>query len=216
MKKQKLNRALGAIILVLVFMSPITEAYSQYRPDVFFREDWKETPPATPLTPEHVANQDLELSLYGPAAGNIRKSNHHVPEDDPFYVWSGQAEGNWAVTLKKTGANVDLTEHANIKWRTKQSGLRCLYLILKLADGPWLISDQCDGPSGDWQERQFNIDDIRWRALDIEDVVEGRPVEDPDLSAVEEVGFTDLMRGGGTAASSRVDWIEVYGKSIDY
>jgi len=36
-------------------------------------------------------------------------------------------------------------------------------------------------------------------------------VEKPDLNRVEEVGFTDLMRGVGTPACSRVDWIEVYG-----
>jgi hypothetical protein len=28
---------------------------------------------------------------------------------------------------------------------------------------------------------------------------------------VEEVGFTDLMPGGISAACSRLDWIEVYG-----
>jgi len=30
------------------------------------------------------------------------------------------------------------------------------------------------------------------------------------LSRVDEVGFTDLMAGGGTPASSRLDWIEVW------
>jgi len=28
---------------------------------------------------------------------------------------------------------------------------------------------------------------------------------------VDEIGWTDLMTGGGTPASSRVDWFEVYG-----
>jgi hypothetical protein len=37
-----------------------------------------------------------------------------------------------------------------------------------------------------------------------------------DLSKVEEIGFTDLMRGSGhgMGGGSRVDWIEVYGKPI--
>jgi hypothetical protein len=40
-------------------------------------------------------------------------------------------------------------------------------------------------------------------------------VENPNLSRVEEIGFTELMRGGGHGASgSRVDWIEVYGKPV--
>jgi hypothetical protein len=32
---------------------------------------------------------------------------------------------------------------------------------------------------------------------------------------VDEIGFTDLMTGGASDACSRLDWIEVYGKSID-
>jgi len=31
---------------------------------------------------------------------------------------------------------------------------------------------------------------------------------------VDEIGFTDLMAGGGSPASSRVDWIEVYGRPV--
>jgi hypothetical protein len=37
-------------------------------------------------------------------------------------------------------------------------------------------------------------------------------VERPDLSRVDEIGWTTLMTGGGTPASSRVDWMEVYGR----
>lgn len=162
-----------------------------------------------------MANEDLEIELYGPAADSIRKSHHEQPEDDPYYVWSGAADGNWAVTLKNSSAYVDLSEYSKVVWRSKQSGLRCLHLILKLADGTWLISDQCDGPSEDWRLHQFNIADIKWRTLDIETVVEGKPVENPDLSRVDEVGFTDGRRGGGTDASSRLDWIEVYGGSVE-
>ena len=42
--------------------------------------------------------------------------------------------------------------------------------------------------------------------------MEGAKVTTPDLSRVEEIGFTDLMAGGGSAACSRLDWIEVYGR----
>jgi len=31
---------------------------------------------------------------------------------------------------------------------------------------------------------------------------------------VDEIGFTDLMSGGKSAACSRVDWIEVYGRAV--
>lgn len=189
----------------------VTAMFAQYRPGLLFREDWKEIPAATPVTQEHVANADLILSLYGPGKATIRKSHHDTPADDPYYVWSGECAGNWAVTLRHRNAAADLTGMSKIRWRTKQAGFRQLRIVLKLADGTWLVSDQSDGPSTDWRVREFNISDIRWRKLDIEMIVENAWVDRPDLAHVEEIGFTDLMRGGGTPACSRVDWIEVYG-----
>ena len=50
--------------------------------------------------------------------------------------------------------------------------------------------------------------------VDIQAVAERAWVDRPDLSRVDEIGWTDLMAGGGTPASSRVDWIEVYGKPV--
>jgi len=184
---------------------------AQDRPGLFFREDWKEIAAVTPITQEHVANPDLILSLYGPGKTNIRKSHHDKPLDDPYYVWSGECQGNWAVTLRHKSARVDLTGHAKIRWRTEQSGFRQLRIILKLADGLWVVSDESDGPSTDWRVREFNVSDIQWRKLNIENVIEAEWVDRPDLSRVDEIGFTDLMRGGGSPASSRVDWIVVYG-----
>lgn len=189
-------------------------AAAQERPGLFFREDWKETPAALPVTQEHVANPDLTLSLYGPGREGIKKSHHDQPADDPFYIWYGMCEANCLLTLRHKSAYVDLTGLAKIRWRSKQSGFRELRIALKLANGAWLVSDASDGPSADWRLREFNLQDIRWRALDIKTVVEGAWVEKPDLSRVDEIGWTDLMRGGGTPASSRLDWIEVYGKAV--
>ena len=188
--------------------------WAQNRPGLFFREDWKETPAETPVTQAHVANPDLLLGLYGPGKEGIKKSHHDQPADDPHYIWSGTCRGNWAVSLRHRNALVDLTGQAKIRWRAKQGGFRQLHIILKLANGSWLVSDASDPASLDWCEREFNIQDIRWRKLDIGAVIEGDWVPKPDLSRVEEVGWTDLMTGGASVACSRLDWIEVYGKSI--
>ena len=187
---------------------------SQERPGLFFREDWKETPPETPVTQAHVANPDLILSVHGPGKSGIRKSHHDTPADDPYYLWMGACPANCAVSLRHKSALVDLTGQAKIRWRTKQTGFHQLRIILKLADGSWLIGDQSDGPSEDWRVREFNLADIRWRRLDIAKVVEGAWVDRPSLAKVSEIGWTDLMAGGGTPASSRLDWVEVYGKRI--
>jgi hypothetical protein len=103
---------------------------------------------------------------------------------------------------------------AKIRWRTKQAGFRQLRVILKTANGAWLVSDFTDGPSNDWRESEVPLANIRWRVLDIQRVVEGRWVDKPDLTQVEEIGFTDLMTGGGSDACSRVDWIEVWATPV--
>ena len=189
-------------------------ALAQDRPGLFFREDWKETPAEIPVTQAHVANPDLVLTLYGPGKSLIKKSHHDRPADDPYYIWSGLCPLNWAVSLKHKGAFIDLTGQAKVRWRSKQAGFRELRFLLKLADGTWLASDASDPASLDWREREFNIQDIRWRKLNIDSVIEGDWVNRPDLSRVDEVGFTDLMNGGGSISCSRLDWIEVYGRPV--
>jgi hypothetical protein len=182
---------------------------------LFFREDWAETPAASPLTQDHVANPDVVLALLGPGAGQLKKSHHDRPADDPYYVWSGEAEATWAVSLARRDAIVDLSvPGARVRWRAKQSGFRQLHLVLRVDASTWLVSEEFDGASEQWREHDFPIRNVRWRGLDIATVVEGKPSTTPDLSRVTAVGFTDLMRGGGTPASSRLDWIEVYGRAV--
>jgi len=48
---------------------------------------------------------------------------------------------------------------------------------------------------------------------------DGPWVDKPDLSKVDEIGWTDLATGsghgsGGLVGSSRIDWIEVYGAGV--
>lgn len=215
MKKRFFNNIFKIGLLLMIF--PLTGSSIEaenYRPSLFFREGWKEIPFATPITQEHVANEDLILNLYGPGADSIRKSHHSRPVDDPYYVWSGLCGGNWAVTLKHKDYYADLSEYSKIMWRTWQSGFRNLRIILKLADGTWLVGNQYDGQSNDWRIREFNLVDIIWHQLDINHIFEGKPVTNPDLSRVDEIGFTDLMRGGRSDACSRLDWIEVYGNKV--
>lgn len=202
------------IVFLLLLASTIVFAQESYRPELFFREDWKESPPEIPLSQKHVDNPDLLVQLYGAGKDSLKKSNHERPVDDPFYVWSGLCLENWLVSLKHKDYNVDLTGFAKIRWRSKQAGLRELRIALKLADGTWLVSDVSDGPSKDWRIIEFNIQDINWYKLDIDRVTEVGPVSNPDLSNVEEIGFTDLMPGGKSASCSRLDWIEVDGRPV--
>ncbi len=107
---------------------------------MFFREDFKETPAEIPATQAHIANPEVVLSLYGPGKEVIKKSNHDQPTDDPFYIWSGLCQDNWAVTLKHKSGHVDLSRMGKIKWRSKQSGYRSLHLISET--GGWYLAGQ--------------------------------------------------------------------------
>jgi hypothetical protein len=205
------------IVFVSVFsvFIIINEGYAQTKSPLFFREDWKENPAELPVNQNHVANDNLVLSLHGPGKDNIKKSHHPNIPNDPFYIWSGECTGNWAVSLRHRSNFVDLSgPAAYIRWQSKQSGFRQLRIILKLSNGTWVVSDQFDDNTEDWLEKEFRVSDIRWRTLNINRVTEENWVENPDLTRVEEVGFTDLMTGGGSRASSRLDWIEVYGRTV--
>ena len=183
------------------------------RPPLFLREDFKETPAATPITQDHLSSQNLRLALYGPGKAGMKKSHHDTP-DDPYYVWDGTCEGNCGISLRENANYADLTGLSKIHWRTKQSGFRRLHLILKLADGDWLVSSPLESASTDWLETECAIADMRWHRLNIATLVEGAVVEHPDLSRVDEIGWSTLMTGGGTPASSRVDWIALYARAV--
>lgn len=200
------------IFMTIVALLAVIGLQAQSKP--LFREDWKEIAAALPVTQEHVNNANLELKLYGPARAEVKKSHHPEIPNDPFYIWSGECRSNWVLALRHHTSLVDMTGDAKVRIRTRQSGFRELHIVVKLGDGTWLVSGRSVGFTKDWTEEEFQMREIRWRKLDIERVTETAWVENPDLSRVEEVGFTDMMSGGGTPASSRVDWIEVYGKPV--
>jgi hypothetical protein len=199
------------LFLLFLLTASIT-ATAQGAPELLFREDWKETPAEIPLGQNHVAHPDLTVALYGPGFAGIKKSHHDFIENDPYYVWSGACPGNWAVTLSHKRGAFDLSDGGSIRWRSRQSGFRQLRVLLRLEDGNWLVSDLYDGISDDWHVWEVDLKKIRWRKLNIERVTEEDWQESPSLNRVIEVGFTDLMPGGMTPASSRLDWIEVLGR----
>lgn len=209
--KHRTYQFIGLVLLGLILFQEYSMAQdSAYRPDLFFREDWKETPAEIPVNQNHVNNPALILGVYGPGQDSIKKSNHDTPSDDPYYIWSGLCIGNWAVSLKHKDHFADMSGYAKIKWRSKQFGFRELHILLKLADGTWLVSKEGDPASSDWRISEFNVQDLHWYTIDMNTITELKPALNPDLSKVEEIGFTDLMPGGKSTACSRLDWIEVY------
>lgn len=72
--------------LLIISSLPHVFAQADYRPGLFFREDWKEIPAEIPLSQKHVNNPDLTVQLYGPGQDSLKKSHHDRPADDPYYV----------------------------------------------------------------------------------------------------------------------------------
>ena len=182
---------------------------------LFFREDWKEIPFALPITAAHVSNPELRMEAHGPGKNYIKKSHHAEKENDPFYVWSGRCPMPWALSLRKPGKRVDLSSStARVRWRSRQSGGHALHLLIKLPGERWFISETSTGTTEDWGESEFRIQDQNWRHFSVIKCRAEEKVPVPDLSAVEHIGFTDQRAGNGSPFSSRLDWIEVYGKEI--
>jgi hypothetical protein len=192
------------------------------RPPLFFRESWKDPEvQERKVVQSDLVNPQLALTLYGPPTIDVRIVKHTSPKDDPSYIWSGSSPQPWVLTLKDTSSFVDLSGPvAKIRWRTKQAAFNLLRPVVKLADGRYLVGDYSEGYTGDWRETEFSLASVRWRALDSANAVTARReaawAPDVDLRRVDEVGFTDLMRGsgGGPGGGSRVDWIEVYGNRV--
>ena len=216
----------SGLVTLCVAGSTGVSAQGAQHPSLFFREDWKLAAGLpninTPQEPEHVvvqgdvANPNLEVRLYGDKVGPVAVNQPN--NNNLGYVMTLLCTENCAIALRDKNNDVDLTGLATIRWRTKVSGFHLLRPIVKLADGTWLAGDHVTAYSTDWVESEIQLVDVRWRALNIDKVIEGKGdnwVEKPNLSRVEEIGFTDLTPGGGHGApGSRIDWIEVYGKPV--
>ena len=201
------------MLMVMVSLQPIhAQNANLTEPPLYFREDWKEIPPETPITQEHVLDRNLVLELHGPGKHMIKKSHHDTPLNDPYYVWSGQCEGRWAVTLIKPGSLVDLSR-GYVRWRARNFG-RILHVVVGLDNGNYLVSSRGTGETPGWHEFTIDLTGMDWQNLNSDTISAGRNVANPDLTRVRSVGFTDLEEGGQSASCSRLDWIEVYGREV--
>ena len=194
------------------------------RPPLAFREDFVDVPNETPVTMASIKNKTLRFSLYGPGASGVGKTYHTSPKDESGFIWSGACTQICGFALRDPANYLDMRELSKITWRTKQTGLHQLRLMIKLAGGRVLVSEKSVGASSDWQVSDMTIQDIRWRDVDTKymndsSIARGAApwATDVDLSRVDEVGWTDLQAGSGhgtMGGSSRVDWIEVYARKV--
>ena len=195
-------------------------------PPLLFREVWQQPPHTGPLndenrrlTPQALTSPDLEYRLYGADARDIQVTEHNGVPD----LWTGFTTSPVALTLRHKTAYLDLTGLTRMRWRTRTENLHVLHPVVKLADGTLLVGSQTfsspqrpmtgsNAFSGNFVVSEVTFDDQRWFQLDPTKVVTLKEVANPDLSRVDEIGFVDLMPGGGHgfAGCSNVSWIELY------
>jgi hypothetical protein len=201
------------------------------KPPLFFREEWKQPPHSGDLndanrrvTQEAVTNPNLELKIYG-SCKDVGVEVYGTPGDSifPTNLWTGMCASPVAVTLRDKNNYVDLTGPARIRWVTRAANLHAVRPVLKLADGSLLVGNHIDvtpNATGQYEpemlQTEFSIGPNRWYRLDVEKIATTRPVDNPDLSKVDEVGFADLMAGGGHGSAGwiNVGPFEVYGKKV--
>jgi hypothetical protein len=207
-------------------LTPFFLEHDAVTPPLLFREVWQQPPHTGPLDDENrritddaLTNPDLELQLYGTDAQNIQVTEHNGIPD----LWNGFTRSPVALTLKHKDAYLDLTGLTRMRWRTRTENLHVLHPVVKLADGRLLVGSQTftspqrpmvgsQGFTGNFVVSEVTFGAQRWFELDPETVVVKLEVANPDLSRVDEIGYVDLMPGGGhgTAGCTNVSWIEVY------
>ena len=214
-----------AVIVVGFGGLAATQAPSSQHPPLLFHEAWTRAPLTQPMVQENLGNQNLTLHIYG-NANEIRKTMH--PADD--YTYTGEATTNWAITVSDKTNFWNLTGAARIRLKTQNSGYRFVHVVIKTADGKYFVSEEGSPESSSWIEREYVFGDLHWRNLLMTDTptnASNRRQPDPkrvpiiptskaapDLTKVDEVGFSDLMAGGWIPATARVASFDLYGKTV--
>ena len=216
---------LAVVMTVWVVASEARQGRGGEPPQLLFHETWTRAPLSQPMTQENLGNQFLTLHIYG-NANDIRKAMH--PSDD--YTYTGETTANWAITVSDAKRYWDLTGSARIRLKTQNSGYRFVHVVIKTADGKYFVSEEGSGESSSWIERDYVFSDLHWRNLLMTDTptnATNRRQPDPkrvpiiptskatpDLTKVDEVGFSDLMPGGWIPSTSRVASFDLYGKAV--
>ena len=191
---------------------------------MLFHEEWV-SDMFQPMVQASLKNQSLLLHIYG-NADEIRKTAH--PTED--YTYTGETTTNWAITLSDPKHFWNLTGDGRIRLKTRNSGFRTTHAVIKTADGKYFASEEGNPESSAWIERDYIFRDLTWRTLLMTDTPSNAsnrrqpnpkrvPIipttrATPDLTKVEEVGFSDLSEGGWIPSTSRVQAWDVWGKAV--
>ena len=121
-------------------------------------------------------------------------------------LWTGLETTPIAATLRDKNNYLDLTGRARLRWITRTGSLHVIHPVVKLPDGMLLAGSLAISTDGDFLENEVSFNNQRWFKLDPEKLVTTIDVKNPDLTRVDEIGFVDLMPGGGKGVAG---WVNV-------
>jgi len=184
------------------------------RPPLLFKEVWREPPYEGERTDVNqrftryvVTNDRIEAKLYGTDSKVIRAAQHEGRID----LWTGMATSPVAVTLRDKRNYVDLTGLARLQWLVRTNAIHTLNPVVKLPDGTMLVGNRGISTDGEFMLVEVAFGGMKWFKLDPQKVVVLAPVENPDLSKVDEVGLVTLAPAGGhgIAGSANLSTVEL-------
>ena len=179
----------------------------------------------TPIQ-QNITDPKVEIKYYGAAAKQILTTGQPGSDLTPYGVWSGTAEGPFAITFAYKDSYLDFTGLANVKWPVKTSAFHVVRPVIKV-DGTLLVGDVTFASVPKLGMHELSLTNVRWVKLDPTRVVTlnsgpaaANPNNEvwapaPDLSKIEEIGFADLMPGSGHGQGGYIQLgnIEVYAKT---
>lgn len=213
------NRWIGLLMMAGIAGSAFAQEPAVVRPALLFREEWKQPPYTGKLndqnrrvTQDAVTNANLELKLYGADARDIGVYVHEGRQD----LWNGITTSPVAVTLRDKANYFDLTGLARLRWITRTYALHVVHPVVRLADGTLLAGSHTDSTEGEYLESEVAFGNQHWFKLDPDKVSTSVEVKNPDLSKVDEIGYVDLMPGGGHGFAGwvNVSVVELYAKAV--
>jgi hypothetical protein len=185
--------------------------------------EWKSSEKRHPTSQTDLLTPNVIMHTYGQKGALLLSV---IAGQSPL-VWNGMCASICTLTVEAKDHTIDLTGPAHIKWLYRATEFHEVRPVLKLVDGTWLVGDHVDGEASDFHISDIVVADVRWKALDVSTLADNAEytessgpgltwVDKPDLSKVEEIGWTDLTigNGRGTAGWVYVGKIEVFGKLV--
>jgi hypothetical protein len=165
------------------------------------------------VTQADVTNPQLELKIYGEDAQKVQVVAHEGRPD----IWNGLSQAPAAILLRDKNNFADLTGLAKLRAIVRTDSLHVLYPIVKLADGTLIAGHRGITTDGNFVSTEVAFNGMRWYKVDQKTVTTNTGFMNPDLSKVDEVGFVDLMPGGGHGTPGgwiNISTVELYAKPI--